>query len=45
MEYQYWLTRKRASLVLAELATSSEARLIHLGLARHCNGMAVAVGA
>ncbi|HMI39908.1 MAG TPA: hypothetical protein VK485_01600 [Sphingomicrobium sp.] len=33
MEQKYWLDRKRASVVNAEQATSSEARLIHLDLA------------
>ena len=32
MEQNYWLARKRASVANAELATSSEARLIHLDL-------------
>jgi hypothetical protein len=33
MEKLYWLTRKRASLKLAQEAVSSEARLIHYDLA------------
>jgi len=33
MEQKYWLSRKRASVVNAELAKSSKARLIHLDLA------------
>ena len=33
MEKTYWLSRKRASLKLAQHATSSEARLIHYDLA------------
>ena len=33
MEKAYWLSRKRASLGLAERAASSEARLVHYDLA------------
>lgn len=33
MEKAYWLSRKRASLKLAQQATRSEARLIHYDLA------------
>ena len=33
MEKVYWLSRKRASLKLAQSAVSSEARLIHYDLA------------
>lgn len=33
MEQKYWLGRKQTSVANAELATSSEARLIHLDLA------------
>jgi hypothetical protein len=33
MEKAYWLSRKRASLKLAQNAASSEARLIHYDLA------------
>ena len=33
MEKAYWLLRKRASLKLAQNATSSEARLVHYDLA------------
>ena len=33
MEKAYWLGRKRASLKLAKVAASSEARLIHYDLA------------
>ena len=33
MEKAYWLSRKRASLKLAQTATSSEARLVHYDLA------------
>jgi hypothetical protein len=33
MEKKYWLSRKRASGVMARRATSAEARLIHLELA------------
>jgi hypothetical protein len=33
MERAYWLGRKRASLKLAQNATSSEARLVHYDLA------------
>lgn len=33
MEHKYWLGRKRASVANADLATTSEARLIHLELA------------
>ncbi len=33
MEKAYWLGRKRASLVLAQNAAGSEARLIHYDLA------------
>ena len=33
MEKAYWLGRKRASLKLAQNATSSEARLVHYDLA------------
>jgi hypothetical protein len=33
MEKTYWLGRKRAALVMARGATSSEARLIHYDLA------------
>ena len=32
MEHDYWLGRKRASFLLAEKATSAEARLIHYEL-------------
>ena len=33
MEKAYWLSRKRASLKLAQDATSSQARLVHYDLA------------
>lgn len=33
MEKTYWLSRKRASLKLAQNAASSEARLVHYDLA------------
>ena len=33
MEKAYWLSRKRASLKLAQNAASSEARLVHYDLA------------
>lgn len=33
MEQEYWLNRKRASLLSAEAAVSSQARLIHYDLA------------
>jgi hypothetical protein len=33
MEQTYWLGRKRASLKMARVATSSEARLVHYDLA------------
>ena len=33
MERTYWLSRKRASLKLAQNAASSEARLVHYDLA------------
>jgi hypothetical protein len=33
MERAYWLSRKRASLKLAQNAASSEARLVHYDLA------------
>ena len=33
MEKAHWLTRKRASLKLAQNATSAEARLVHYDLA------------
>ena len=33
MEKAYWLSRKRASLKLARVAVSAEARLIHYDLA------------
>jgi hypothetical protein len=33
MEKAYWLTRKRASLKLAQNASSSRARLVHYDLA------------
>jgi hypothetical protein len=33
MEKAYWLSRKRASLKLAQSASSSEARLVHYDLA------------
>ena len=33
MEQAYWLARKRASLQLAQRATSSQARLAHYELA------------
>jgi hypothetical protein len=33
MEKAYWLSRKRASLKLAQNASSSEARLVHYDLA------------
>jgi hypothetical protein len=33
MEKAYWLSRKRASLKLAQNAVSSEARLVHYDLA------------
>jgi hypothetical protein len=33
MEQKYWLDRKRASTAMARVATSAEARLIHLHLA------------
>ena len=33
MEKAYWLGRKRASLKMAQNATSSEARLVHYDLA------------
>ena len=33
MEKAYWLSRKRASLELAQNAASSEARLVHYDLA------------
>ncbi len=33
MEKAYWLSRKRASLKLAQNAVSSEARLVHFDLA------------
>lgn len=33
MEKAYWLSRKRASLKLAQNAASSEARLVHYELA------------
>lgn len=35
MEKAYWLSRKRASLKLAQNAGTSEARLIHYDLAGH----------
>jgi hypothetical protein len=33
MEQEYWLSRKRASMVLAHQAEAAEARLIHYELA------------
>jgi len=33
MEQTYWLGRKRASVKMARVATSSEARLVHYDLA------------
>ena len=33
MEYDYWISRKRAAMAMAEGAGDSEARLIHLHLA------------
>ena len=33
MEKEFWLKRQRESVEMAEAATSSEARLIHLDLA------------
>ena len=33
METEYWLSRKRATLKLAQNAVSSEARLVHYDLA------------
>jgi hypothetical protein len=42
MEKAYWLSRKRATLKLAQSATSSEARLVHYDLAGRYSVKAVA---
>jgi hypothetical protein len=41
MEQRYWIGRKRAAMVMARAATTSEARLIHYELAGHYSVRAV----
>ena len=43
MEHKYWLQRERASVESAQMATNSEARLIHLELAGRYKLLAVKV--
>jgi len=45
MEKAYWLSRKRASLKLAQDAVGSEARLVHYDLAGRYSVKAVLAGA
>ena len=45
MEKAYWLSRKRATLKLAQSATSSEARLVHYDLAGRYSVKAVSAEA
>jgi hypothetical protein len=44
MERAYWLRRKRASLKMAQSATSSRARLVHYDLAGRCSVKALSPG-
>ena len=44
MEQTYWLGRNRASVKMARVATSSEARLVHYDLAGRYSLKALSVG-